>query len=60
MEKKVIVGQVQICKAYGIGRDTFNELIEKGAPIKIVNHRYFVHTETMDAFFKDMSVNKTT
>lgn len=54
-ENKIIFGRDRICKHYDFGKDTLKTLIEKGAPVKMVNNRYFIHTETMDTFLKDLS-----
>jgi len=53
---KVIFNRDEICKAYGFGKETFYWLIEKGAPIKKMGKRYFVHRESMDQFILIMSM----
>lgn len=55
LEIKVVFGRDRICKKYEMGKDTFYELKKMGAPIKIVNNRYMIHTETFDSFLKTLS-----
>lgn len=54
-DTKIIFGRDNICRKYEFGKDTFYYLIEKGAPIKIVNNRYMVHIETLEIFLKNLS-----
>lgn len=55
-QAKVIFGRDEICKAFGFGKDTFYWLIEKGAPIKKMGKRHFVHRESLDQFILIMSM----
>lgn len=52
---KVIFTRERICRAYGFGKETFYWLLEKGAPIKQMGSRYFVHRDSLDAFFLEMT-----
>ncbi len=56
-EQKTIFGREQICKAYGFGKTTFYWLKEKGAPIRMMGDRYFVHRDSLDDFIYRMTVD---
>jgi|GEM_PF-2809109 len=53
--EKVILTREGICKAYGFGKETFYWLLAKEAPIKQMGGRYFVHRDSLDAFFLEMT-----
>jgi hypothetical protein len=55
---KVIFTRERICRAYGFGKETFFWLLEKGAPIKQMGSRYFVHRDSLDAFFLELTRGK--
>lgn len=54
--QKIIWGRDEICKAYNFGRRTFVWLVDKGAPIKMTDGRYFVHRESLDNFILLMTM----
>jgi len=57
-ENKIISGREKICSAYSIGKSTFYWLIEKGAPIKMLKNKYFVHRDKMDEFIGQMTIDE--
>lgn len=52
----VIVGRDRICDEYGIGKETFYELIRIGAPIVKLANRHTAHRETLDDFVKELTL----
>ena len=53
---KLIIGREKICTAYEIGKDTFYELINMGAPITKINNRHAIHRDTFEDFVKNLTL----
>jgi hypothetical protein len=55
---KVIIGRDKICAAYEIGKDTFYDLLNMGAPITKINNRHAIHRDTFEDFVKKLTLKK--
>lgn len=55
----LLIGIQAICRVYRIGRDTLNEMINHGAPIKKFNGRWTTSVSMLDKYMREEVIKKS-
>lgn len=53
---KLLIGRKSITEYLQIGDPMFYELVKIGLPARVINRRWFAHTDNVDLFFKQITI----
>jgi len=54
-KKKILIGCDAIVTYIGVSRPLFYEFVKKGMPARLLNGRWFAHTDNLDEYFKKLT-----
>lgn len=57
-KSKILIGCEAIMTYIGVSRPLFKEFVAKGMPAKLINNRWYAHTDNLDEFFKRLTFYK--
>ena len=55
-QKKILIGREEIISYIGVSRQLFYDFISKGMPARIINNRWYAHTDNLDNYFKKITL----
>jgi hypothetical protein len=53
---RLLIGKKDIFDYLRVGDQMFYELIKIGLPARVINRRWFAHTDNIDMFFKQITI----
>ncbi|MFA5056839.1 MAG: hypothetical protein WC485_01885 [Opitutaceae bacterium] len=53
---RLLIGKKDITDYLRVGDPMFYELIKIGLPARVINRRWFAHTDNIDLFFKQITI----
>lgn len=54
-KSKLLVGIDQISEYLQISRNTFYEFVGSGMPARVINRRWYAHSDNLDEFFRGLT-----
>jgi len=54
-DNKILIGCDTIMEYIGISRPLFKEFVAKGMPVRLINNRWYAHTDNLDNYFKKIT-----
>lgn len=54
-KSKILIGCDAIMAYIGVSRPLFKEFVAKGMPAKLINNRWYAHTDNLDNYFKKLT-----
>ena len=55
--QKILIGKDAIKKYLNISEPTFKKFITLGMPARVIDSRWYAHTENLELFFKQMTIS---
>jgi hypothetical protein len=56
---RLLIGKKDITEYLQIGGPMFYEFIKMGMPARVINNRWYAHSDNIDLFFKSITVRGT-
>ncbi|MCU0836866.1 MAG: hypothetical protein MUC77_20935 [Chromatiaceae bacterium] len=56
---RLLIGRKAITGYLQIGDPMFYEFIKLGMPARVINNRWYAHTDNIDLFFKQITIKGT-
>lgn len=56
---RLLIGKNDITKYLQIGAPMFYEFVKMGMPARVINNRWYAHTDNIDLFFKQITLKGT-
>jgi len=53
--KKILIGCDAIMTYIGVSRPLFKEFVARGMPAKLINNRWYAHTDNLDKYFQKLT-----
>jgi uncharacterized membrane protein YpjA len=53
---KLLIGKQQIMGYLSIGAPAFYDFIKMGMPARVIQNRWYAHTDNIDLFFKQITL----
>ena len=54
--KKILIGMDEIMTYLNISRPTFEKFIHLGLPARVIDNRWYAHTDNLDLYFQKITV----
>jgi hypothetical protein len=52
---RLLIGKERIREYLGIGEPAFYDFVKMGMPARVINNRWYAHSDNIDVFFKQIT-----
>ena len=55
---KILIGKQAIMDYLQMSENTFLKFVRRGLPVRIIDNRYYAHTDNLDRYFENLTSKK--
>ena len=55
---KILIGKQAIMDYLQVSENTFLKFVRRGLPVRVIDKRYYAHTDNLDRYFENLTSKK--
>ncbi len=53
---KILIGKKAILDYLQLSENTFFKFVKRGLPVRVIENRYYAHTDNLDLYFQKLTI----
>jgi len=53
---KILIGKKAILDYLQLSENTFFKFVQRGLPVRVIENRYYAHTDNLDLYFQKLTI----